>query len=84
MVVKLEPGITLSDVENADKLPFLIAAELDNGEEEFLCPVIGELEPRGQQSMCKDSYVSSKNRVLRVAIMGLSPWFAGENRSDRN
>ena len=85
LVVKLGPGVTLNDIKNTHKLPFLIAAELDNGEEQFLCPVIGQPDPWRQQSMCKESYVSAKNKVLRVAILGSSPWFVfGEHRSNLN
>ena len=83
LVVKLGMGVTLSDIENTHKVPFLIAAELENGEEQFLCPVIGQPEPWGQQSMCKESYVSTIDKVLRVGIMGTPP-YVGEDRSDKN
>ena len=82
LVVKLG-SVTLSDIENMHTLPFLIAAELENGEEQFLCPVIGQPEPWGQQSMCKESYVSTIDKVLRVGIMGTPP-YVGEDRSDKN
>ena len=85
LVVKLGSGVTLNDIKNTHKLPFLIAAELDKGEEQFLCPVIGQPEPWGQQSMCKESYVSTKDKVLRVGMVGHRPWFvSGEHSSYLN
>ena len=90
LVLKLGSGVTLKDIENTHKLPFLITAELENGEEQFLCPVIGQAEPWEQQSMCKESHVSTKDKVLRVGIIGIRPWVVkphqntGEHRSYLN
>ena len=75
MVLKMDSGITLDMATNVTKLPFLVAAESDHGKRQFLCPVIGEMEPRLELDMCKPSYVSYKYRSLRVGIMGLKPYF---------
>ena len=85
LVVKLGSGVTLNDIGNTHKLSFLVAAELDNEEEQFLCPVIGQSEPWRQQSMCNESYVSIKDKVLRVGMVGHWPWFvSGELKSYLN
>ena len=56
-------------------LPFLVAAVLSNGEEQFLCPVVGELNPRLQDVMCDLSYTTYKNRILRAGVLGIPPYF---------
>ena len=38
LVLKLGPGIGLDMAANTEKLPFLIAADMENGQEHFLCP----------------------------------------------
>ena len=79
LVVKLHSGLTLGVATNTSKLPYLVAAESSQGKEQFLCPVVGELEPRLQKHMCKQSYVSYKNKTLRVEILGGPPTvFMGE------
>ena len=59
------------------KLPFLIAADLDQaqGKEQFLCPVLGQHEPRLEQEMCRPSYVSYKDKMLQFGIFGINPYF---------
>ena len=74
LIIKMESGITLSMVRNATKMPFLVAAELDHGQE-FLCPVVGEIEPRLEHDLCKASYVSYKNKRLRIGLVGPMPDF---------
>ena len=75
LVLKFGSGITLDMVANTTKLPFLVAADLKQGKEQFLCPVVGEIEPRLENSMCKPSYVSYENKTLRIAQMGIPPDF---------
>ena len=75
LVIKMEAGISLDLATNTTKLPFLVAAESDQGIEQFLCPVVGEAEPRFERKMCKKSYRSQKNRTLRIGIMGMKPYF---------
>ena len=75
LVLKMAPGVTLEMASNKTRLPFLVAAELADGKEQFLCPVVGENEPRLEQDMCKDSYVSFKGKTLRLGLVGILPNF---------
>ena len=78
LVLKLKSGVTLDTATNTTKLPFLVAAEYEQGgdkKEQFLCPVIGEVEPRLQQDMCKPSYVSFQHKTLRITQVGMAPDF---------
>ena len=79
LVMKMDPGITLEMSTNITKLPFLVAAESNHGKTKFLCPVIGETEPRLDLDMCKPSFVSYKNKLFRVGIMGHNPYFVNSN-----
>ena len=73
LVLKLSPGFTLEMATNTTKLPFLVAARMEEGKEQFLCPVIGEANPRLQNVKCNLTYTSSKNKSLRVAMFGMPP-----------
>ena len=73
LMIKMGSDITLDRATNTSKLPYLVAAETDEGKEQFLCPVIGESKPRLEQEMCKPSYASSKKKKLRIALAGLPP-----------
>ena len=79
LVVKMSSGITLDMMTNATKLPFLIAAELEQGREQFLCPIVGEINPILEDTMCKPSYASFKQKRLRVALLGIPPYFMVTN-----
>ena len=78
LVLKLTEGITLSMAPNITKLPFLIAAEVEE-KEQFLCPVVGESNPRLQHTNCNLSYTSYKGKTLRVGIFGGPPNFIGKS-----
>ena len=78
LVLKLTEGMTLGMAINATKLPFLIAAEVGE-KEQFLCPVIGESNPRLQNTKCNLSYTSYEGKTLRVGIFGGPPSFIGES-----
>ena len=80
LVLKMGSGISLDMAANTEKLPFLVAAELENGQEQFLCPALGESKPHLSQYMCDQSHASYKNKVLRVGMMGISPYF----KADKN
>ena len=69
LVLKLASGVTLDMATNITKLPFLIATELEDGTEKFLCPVIGEYEPRLQNSICDHSYTSYEDKLLQVGLI---------------
>ena len=66
-------GITLEMATDTEKLPFLVAAILETGEEQFLCPVIGRVKPLLQSAMCDISYVSYKYKMLRIGLLGVHP-----------
>ena len=68
-MLKLAQGMTLSMAKNTTKLPFLIAAEVGD-KEQFMCPVVGESTPRLQDTKCDLSYISYKDKILRVGIFG--------------
>ena len=40
MVLELGQGITL-DLVNSTRLPYIIAGQLEDGSEQFLCPTVG-------------------------------------------
>ena len=77
LLLKIGMGshVTLDMLTNTTKLPFLVAAELGQDVEQFLCPVVGEIEPRLEQTMCKPSYVSYEHKTLRIAQLGVTPDF---------
>lgn len=79
LVVKMDSGITLNMIANTTKLPFMIAAEIASGREQFLCPVVGEVNPKLEEDMCNPSYTSYKKRKLRVTCMGFPPYFIQTN-----
>ena len=62
-------------ITNTTKLPFLIAAKLEQDKEQFLCPVVGEIKPLLEDKMCNPSYASYKNKRLNVALLGIPPYF---------
>ena len=62
------------------KLPFLIAADLKKeGKEQLLCPIVGEMTPLIEEDMCNPSYISYRNKILRVALIGIPPNFIVTN-----
>ena len=75
LVVKMKSGLTLDMITNTTKLPFMIAAELSKGKEQFLCPVVGALRPILEENICNPSYASYKGKRLRVTFMGNAPYF---------
>ena len=75
LVIRLTSGLTLDMVANYTRLPFLVAAEMDNGKSQFLCPVVGETDPRLESHMCEPYYASYKNRQLLIGMMGMKPYY---------
>lgn len=78
ILIEMGSGLTLNMATNITKLPFVVAAQLQNGKEQFLCPIFGEVEPRLQDSMCDPAYASYKKKVIRVGIIGVAPYFYGK------
>lgn len=70
MILKMGSGLTLYNTLNMTKLPFPVAAEVEDGEEQFICPFIGEVEPILQEHMCDKSYVSLEKKILRIGMVG--------------
>ena len=73
MILTLGNGTTLNLATNTEKLPFLIAARIEGGGNQFLCPVLGSAKPILQNHMCDISYVSYKYKKLRVGLLGMIP-----------
>ena len=76
LVIKMGSGLSSKNTFDSKKPPFLVAAQLENGKEQFICPAIGEVDP--QENMCDKSYVSLNGKMLHVGIMGLGPYTVGE------
>ena len=79
MVVTMRSGITLQMANYTSNLPYLVAAQLDDGKEQFLCPSVGEVKPQFVRSMCKQSFISYKNKKIRYGIFGFPPEFVPGN-----
>ena len=75
LVMKMISGTNLNMIRNTTKLPFLIAAELEEGKRQFLCPVLGKIAPVLEQEMCDLSHVSYQGKQLRISHIGLPPQF---------
>ena len=75
LVMKMNSGTNLNMIRNTTKLPFLIAAELEQGMEQFLCPVVGKIAPVLEQEMCDLSHVSYQGKQLRISHVGIPPQF---------
>ena len=76
LILKISSGISLAMTNwNNTNLPFMIAAALDNDNEQFLCPVLGEDKPRLQESMCESSYSHYEEKLLKIGIVGINPYF---------
>ena len=78
MALKLASNITLDMATNITSLPFVIGAQLEGGEEQFLCPYLGmgENMPHLQNSLHQ---WSSTNYFGKTIIIGFSghgqpPW----------
>ena len=73
LILSMAKGITLEMATDTDKLPFLVAARLESGKKQFLCPVIGKITPLLQSNMCDISHVSYKYKKLKIGLLGLPP-----------
>ena len=73
----MRSGITLEMANYTSNLPYLVVAELNDGKEQFLCPVVGEVKPHFGKSMCKQSLINYKNKKIRYGGTGYPPDFVG-------
>ena len=76
LVVKMGARITEEMATNTSNLPFLVAAEFEDGTKQFICPTVGESKPHLSHKMCSPSYLDYKNKSLRIGLMGIPPDFA--------
>ena len=74
IVLKMESNVTLMMAGNTTKLPFIIGSELNNGSQQFLCPVIGSDQPIIQSTMCGKHYTSLAGKTVAVGAYGHWPW----------
>ena len=81
IILKLSQGLTLDMATNTTKLPFLVAARMEGGGEQFICPVVGFAIPRLQNTMCDETYTSYRDKTLRVGTIGTPPQFFGKLQS---
>ena len=73
LILSMAKEITLDMAINTKKLPFLIAAKMEGGGRQFLCPILGRAEPLMQGHMCDMSYASYRYKKLRVGVYGFVP-----------
>ena len=75
LVLKLDSGFTVEFAANTTKLPFLVATKSGPSREHFLCPVMGDIGPWLEKEMCKSSFLSYRNKKLRITHLGVPPDF---------
>ena len=75
LVIKMYTGTNLEMASNTSNLPFLVVAELEDGREQFLCPVVGDYKPHLGYKMCSTSLLHYQNKELRIGLMGTMPDF---------
>ena len=73
LILSMAKGITLDMATNTENLPFLIAAKLEGGGRQFLCPIVGRAKPLMQGHMCDMSQASYRYKKLRVGVFGITP-----------
>lgn len=74
LVITMDSGINLEIAKNSTNLPFLVAVQFADGEEKFICPVVGKNKLRLEPYMCKQSYTSYKDKAIKIGILGIEPY----------
>ena len=70
MILTLGSDITtLDEARNMRKLPFPIAAHMDSGREQFLCPSVGNQQPLYQHSICEKHLTNYHDKTIRVQLL---------------
>ena len=70
MILTLGSDMTsLNEVRNMTKLPFFIAARMDSGREEFLCPSVGNQLPLHQHAICEKHLTHYQDKKIRVVLL---------------
>ena len=70
MALRLGSNLTLDTAANITNLPFLIAAQLEGGKEQFLCPQMGESMPKLQSFISHLPHPSYWGKSIRVGLAG--------------
>ena len=68
LLLKLNSGITLDMITNVTKLPFLVAAESNDRNRQFLCPVVGENVVFSHLLRSEDGFSVSERRGRRPRL----------------
>ena len=75
MMLQLGSNLSLGKLTNITNLPFVIAAQQENGKDQFLCPTIESYKPVLQQSMCRKDDADYRGKTIRVAVFtGAKPF----------
>ena len=75
MILRLGSNLALDKAANITKLPFVIAAQLESGKEQFLCPTVGSYQPLFQLSMCQQHLTDYRGKTIRVPLfIGFYPY----------
>ena len=80
LILQLGKDISLEVVPKTNNASFLVAAELDDGRVQFLCPIVGDSKPRLQEQLCDFSYTTLEGSNLRVGMFGVAPYVYSESR----
>ena len=79
LVLSADHSIDLVKATNYTNLPFLVSVHLDNGEEKFICPVLGEKEPRLEPDICEQTFNSYEGKLLKIGLVGIEPYMVPTN-----
>ena len=71
MSLRLGSNLTLDMATNITNLPFPIAAQLEGGEEQFLCPDMGESIPKLQSFLSHVPQPIYSKKSIRVGLVGI-------------
>ena len=80
LVVKMDPEMAFDRSTNLTAVPFFVAVESSNGKGQYICPIVGEKESRLELTICKPSYVSYRNKALRIGMWGIEPYVINAKR----
>ena len=72
LVLELGQNIKLNHV-NSTRLPYIIAGQLKEGNEQFLCPTVGSNAATLQSSMCDPNFLDIGGKTVRVTLAGGCP-----------
>ena len=73
VLIKMNADNFAHRATNISNLPYLVAAESENGMEQFHCPTVGEIKPCLRYEMCYPTYLNHKNKALRIGLLGVPP-----------